>query len=432
MILSIAAERSLQFRSRRVTARVDENFGILRVAGLGGVGTCRIERDPDTPISAASVDREPQRCIEIARRGLEQAKHRRLLTIALLGEIARLHLPLRAEQLPALLIERREVLDERHSCSSRRLRFHCRRRSRRLFCLRSFVPRVREFLARVRDVGFEHPGPALGLRSFRGECYAPGCEVALCEQCRDAGSDGRGFIRLALFAANVTEGRLVEQAIEHAGDAVLFKIEFAGNGVEPDVERLEERAHPVKVGLRNRVVFVVVAFRAVHREPKEALAHMLHGFLHPRVAVEEEEIAREKSGRTQLLRLGGIELIGGEHLAKHLVVRHVGIQRLHDPIAEVPHVLLAVAELLVEPPPIAVAPNVHPMPCPTLAMPRVGEQSVHSGFIPIPRHVIFRRRDFLSTGRNADEIQPQTAHQHFARCFLLRCQAVLLVLLGDE
>ena len=103
------------------------------------------------------------------------------------------------------------------------------------------------------------------------------------------------------------------------------------------------------------------------------------------IAIEEEIVAGEKSRGPQLVQVVWMQLVGGEHQTDHLVVRHVGVQRLDNPIAPVPDVVLAVSQLVAQSPPVAVAPDVHPVAGPTLAMPRIIEQSLHEWLIPVLR-----------------------------------------------
>ena len=64
----------------------------------------------------------------------------------------------------------------------------------------------------------------------------------------------------------------VARLVEDAGNAVLLRVRLAGHGVDADVVRLEEGAEPVVVGLRDRVVLVVVAAGAVQRQAEEPAA----------------------------------------------------------------------------------------------------------------------------------------------------------------
>ena len=90
---------------------------------------------------------------------------------------------------------------------------------------------------------------------------------------RQAGSDDAVFIRVALVAANVERSCCFEVAIEHARDAVLCHVAFAGEEVGADLIRLEEGAEAVVVGLLDRVVLVIVALGAVEGEAEDCLLY---------------------------------------------------------------------------------------------------------------------------------------------------------------
>src|SRR4051812_15314908 len=103
--------------------------------------------------------------------------------------------------------------------------------------------------------------------------------------------------------------------------------------------------------------------------------------------VEEEILTCQESCGTKFIQIVWVELIGVEHLADHFVVSDVGVQRIDDPIAPMPYVLLAVTQLIAEPPPVAVAPNVHPMAAPTLSVLWGPKQLIREALIPSVRIV---------------------------------------------
>ena len=104
---------------------------------------------------------------------------------------------------------------------------------------------------------------------------------------------------------------------------------------------------------------------------------MLDRFFHPLIAIEEEKIPCEVAGRAQFGGVRGIQLIRREHLSYHLIVRRVRIECLYHPVAPVPDVFLAVTQFIAKAPPITVAPHVHPVARPTLAVARIIQQPVH-------------------------------------------------------
>ena len=90
-----------------------------------------------------------------------------------------------------------------------------------------------------------------------------------------------------------------------------------------------------------------------------------------------------------------------------------------------PDMRLAVPKLIAEAPPVAIAPDVHPMPRPTLPMPRIGKQSVDHALVPVRRTVTKRRLQLLRRRWQTDQIQVQPADEHHARRIGLRLQSLL-------
>src|SRR5207244_2698220 len=98
------------------------------------------------------------------------------------------------------------------------------------------------------------------------------------------------------------------------------------------------------------------------------LGGVLDGAVEPDVAIELEPVADQKAGRSQHLRIGRGNLVAGQHLLDHAIVRLVLVDRFDDPVAPAPDVWLAVADLGAVAGPVAVAPYVHPVPAPALAV----------------------------------------------------------------
>ena len=109
---------------------------------------------------------------------------------------------------------------------------------------------------------------------------------------------------------------------------------------------------------------------------------MLDRLVHPLVSIEQEVVAGQESGGSKIAKVLGIEFVGREHPSDHFIVRSIAVEGFDDPIAPVPHMQLAVAELVPESPPIAKSPYVHPVPGPPFAVLGIIEQSVDGRFIP--------------------------------------------------
>ena len=268
-------------------------------------------------------------------------------------------------------------------------------------------------------MGVDHPRTPGRLRFGLRECYGADLDHREIEHGGNAGKDRPRRVGLRILAANEQERRHIGDTVEHARDPVALEIGLARKDVEPGVERLEEGPHRVIVFLAERIVFVVVALGAVEREPEESLGDVLDRLVHPRGAVEEKPVAGEEPGGPQLGEIVGCDLVGGEHQPHHLVVAGVGVERFHDPVAPVPDVLLTVAELIPQAPPIGVAPHVHPMTPPALAMAGIGEESIDEGLVPFGGIVSEDRGELLGLGGEAEEIEIEATDENLAGSFRL-------------
>ena len=169
--------------------------------------------------------------------------------------------------------------------------------------------------------------------------------------------------------------------------------------------RLEDGAEAIVILVRDGIVLVIVTLGAVERETNECLAGMLDGGVEPGGAVEEIIIAREKTRGAQGIRISRRQFIRGEHFLNHPVKPLVVVEGFDDPIAPMPNVFLAVAQLRAEAVPIGVAPDIHPVPRPAFAVMRALEQFIDN-HLPRPRV-----HQLLTRGWKPDEIEVQTAQQ---------------------
>ena len=218
-------------------------------------------------------------------------------------------------------------------------------------------------------------------------------------------------------------------AIEPTRDAVLGEVSFARRHVQTNLVRLEESSEAIEVRLRDWVVLVIVALRTIHRQAEEGLRGVFDGIFHPSVAVEDEVLPGQEAVAAQLVGIGRIEFVGGKHLAQHLVVALVAIQRFDDPVTPVPHVLLAIANFDTKTPPIRIAPDVHPVATPALAVLLAAQQSFDDGFIcrlRLSGIFLLERVLFLARGRQPDQIEIDAPQQHTLVGQGLSFQPVLL------
>ena len=232
-------------------------------------------------------------------------------------------------------------------------------------------------------MGLRHPGLPLRLRGSFGQRHRRNRNRAKRKNFRHAGRNDVGAIGPGFLPTHKEIGGGCGEAIEHAGNSIAADVRFPRHQVLPHKVGLEEGPHLVIVGLLDGIVFVIMALGAVHRQAEKALADMLDRFIEPLMAVEDKITAGEIAGGTELGGIVGIEFVGGEHLPHHLVVGDICIERFHDPVAPVPDVLLAVAMFLSQPPPIAVAPHIHPVAAPALAVAWIGQQPIGQLLIPV-------------------------------------------------
>ena len=159
---------------------------------------------------------------------------------------------------------------------------------------------------------------------------------------------------------------------------------------------------------------------------------MLHGIFQPDVAVVTKPVSNEETGGPKRAGVDRSKLVRREHLDHHAVVGLVRIHRFDDPIAPAPNVRLALADFGTVPGPIAVTPDVHPMPAPTFPVPGAVQQTLHN--FPIAR-VGRLRREFLQLRgrrRHTDEVQVEPTQQDARRRRIDGNQAALLVSDGQK
>ena len=138
--------------------------------------------------------------------------------------------------------------------------------------------------------------------------------------------------------------------------------------------------------------------------PKKAL-DVFDGGLHPHVAIEPIPVARQEAAGSPCLRIERRDFIGGQHLADHLVVGLVGVERLNDPIAPPPDVRFAFAHLGSIAVPIAITPDVHPVPAPALAVLRAGQQVVDHALVGVRGGIGQKLPELRGRRRQSDQVQ---------------------------
>ena len=179
------------------------------------------------------------------------------------------------------------------------------------------------------------------------------------------------FVGVFLVAADVEISFGLQIGVVGARNPVLFGVGLLRKLVHAQLVGLKNRAELVILGLRNRVVLMVVATGAVDGQTQERLGAMFDGSIQPHVAVVVAVVARQETGCRQHLGIVRGQLVAGQHLEDHPIVTFVGVERIDDPVSPAPNMLLAVAHILLVSAPIAIAPYVHPVASPTFAVVRI-------------------------------------------------------------
>ena len=110
----------------------------------------------------------------------------------------------------------------------------------------------------------------------------------------------------------------------------------------------------------------------------------------------------------------GAEFVAGQHLDDHLVVGLVGVERFDDPVAPAPDVRLALADFGAVTVPVAVSPDIHPVPAPALAIMRAVEQPIDDLLVGVGRFVGQKSLHFGARRRQADQVEIDAPQQALA------------------
>ena len=118
---------------------------------------------------------------------------------------------------------------------------------------------------------------------------------------------------------------------------------------------------------------------------------------------------REETGGDHRLGIVGSQRVTGNLVAQKLVIRHVGVQRLDDPVAIAPGV---VAPLIAfESVRVGVMSDVQPVPRPPLAVMRRIEQPFDEAFIRIWITIVDERLDLFRRRGETEQIKRQPPNQ---------------------
>ena len=205
-----------------------------------------------------------------------------------------------------------------------------------------------------------------------------------------------------------------------------------GTPLLPVVDRVEDRTEPVVVGLRDRVVAVVVALGAGDGEPEEGRRRHLDLFRDRLVAGEVligDGIAGAVGGEAQkrrgneLIAAEGIvdgvagrllgrtgELVAGELLLDEAIPGEVVLKTLHHPVAVAPG-MRAERIGLGEAVGVGIAGDIEPGPGLPLAVGGACEQPFHDLLVSVARGVGDEGRDLLRGREEPGEIERDTTEE---------------------
>ncbi len=231
------------------------------------------------------------------------------------------------------------------------------------------------------------------------------------EDRRHSGSEGMIFIGTFFVAAREQKSRRGGVGVEDAGQSVFGRIGLTGNAIGANVVRFEKCTEPVIVLLRNRIVHMVMASGAIERRSQERLGRVLDRKIEPHVAIELVPVPHQKTGGPHRRRIVRRQFVAGQHFDDHLVVGLVGIEPFDDPVAPAPDVRLTLANLRSKSIPVAVPPDVHPVPSPALAIMRAVEQAVDHFVIRVGRIVNQESLHLAARRRQADQIEVHAPQQ---------------------
>ena len=200
-----------------------------------------------------------------------------------------------------------------------------------------------------------------------------GERLARGQPCRQSRGERLILERLLFVAADKEEGRRFKSSVVRACQSIFARVGLAGLAVGADIVRFEDRPQRIILGLPNGIVHVVMAPRTVERQAEKRLAGVLNRVVQPDIPVELEPVPHQKTGRAERIGIVRSQLVARQHFLDHAVIASVAIERLDDPVAPPPDMRLALAHFRAVAIPVAVAPYVHPMAAPTLAVGRRSE-----------------------------------------------------------
>ena len=194
----------------------------------------------------------------------------------------------------------------------------------------------------------------------------------------NAGSDLAGLVRRLVVAADIELGGSVAITVEDPGHSRhIHSPRTTTTAVDGHLDRLENVAVTIVLVVPDRVVRMVVTLNTGHRHRQECLGRVFDRIANPLFSTVCVAVANQEPGGSQASRIERYDLVASQHLHGHPLVTLVRVQRFDHPVTPVPDVLLAESDLALEPVPVAVTPDVQPVPPPSLPVVRAGQQPVN-------------------------------------------------------
>ena len=143
------------------------------------------------------------------------------------------------------------------------------------------------------------------------------------KKCRERRLHDPIGVWVPIVTTNVDVRLGVQITVKRPRDSVFFKVNLTTDGVEPDLVRLENRSESIIIGLRKRVVLMVVTFRTIESQAEHRLSGMLNGLIQPTCPIEFKILSAEEPACPKLVEILRIQFICRQHLAQHLVVSFI-------------------------------------------------------------------------------------------------------------
>ena len=253
----------------------------------------------------------------------------------------------------------------------------------------------------------------IGLRFKMRQVGLNGCGLEDYPRC----GGGLGFLNPlgeSRFECLWTAGKLCRERGFELGDAGIALAELFGNLRGGDVVGglagvVEQRHHAEIIRVQDGVVLVSVTLGAVEGEPHPRRARDTHPVRHGMEPELERIDAALLVEHGVPVEPGGDEVFGGcvqEHIPgqlfdAELVVGHVGVERLHDPVPVRPDGAGPIFFVTVR---VGIACKVQPAACPAFAVGRGGQESVHQAFIGVRGGVLGESVGLSRRGGESREI----------------------------